>query len=223
MTMDTSEPRPGTFASAAMPKTELAFCSELEATPTARVPDLAADVVRPAELAHIVFLTNRIDAMRQWWRAVLGGAAMMTGKEMEFITFDDEHHRVAIFQRDRLKEKTEAVDTAGLHHVAFTYGSLADLVATYRRLKAQGIAPVRTIHHGITVSNYYLDPDNNRVELQVNAFASKQKLNAWLAGRGFNDNPIGVLFDFDELVRRFDAGEDTETLLRPLEAATERA
>ena len=127
---------------------------------------------------------------------------------MEFITFDDEHHRVAIFKRDRLKEKSAAADTAGMHHVAFTYGSLADLVATYKRLKAQGIVPVRTIHHGITVSNYYLDPDNNRVELQVNAFASKDKLNAWLARRGFNDNPIGVLFDFAELVERFDAGAD---------------
>ena len=148
---------------------------------------------------------------------------MMSGKEMEFITFDDEHHRVAIFQRDRLKEKSAAADTAGMHHIAFTYGSLADLVATYTRLKAQGIVPVRTIHHGITVSNYYLDPDNNRVELQVNAFASKDKLNAWLARRGFNDNPIGVLFDFAELVERFDAGADPATLLLPLEAAVEPA
>lgn len=205
------------FASAAMPVRELAHCTELEATPTARVPELVDDVIRPAYLAHIVFLTNKIDEMRDWWRAVLGGAAMMTGKEMEFITFDDEHHRVAIFKRDRLKEKTAEVDTAGMHHVAFTYRSLADLVATYKRLKARGIVPMRTIYHGITVSNYYLDPDNNRVELQVNAFASKAKLNAWLGQRGFNDNPIGVMFDFEELVSRFDAGEDPETLVRPLE------
>jgi len=211
--MDKHDAGTGAFASAAMPVAELAFCSELEATPTARVPDLADDVVRPAYLAHIVFLTNRIDDMRQWWRAVLGGAAMMSGKEMEFITFDDEHHRVAIFRRDRLKEKSAAADTAGMHHVAFTY----------RRLKARGIVPVRTIHHGITVSNYYLDPDNNRVELQVNAFATKDKLNAWLALRGFNDNPIGVLFDFAELADRLDAGEDPEILHQPLAAAAEPA
>jgi catechol 2,3-dioxygenase-like lactoylglutathione lyase family enzyme len=201
-----------------MPVRELSHLTELEATPTARVPGLADDVVRPAYLAHIVFLSNKIDAMREWWRAVLGAAPTVTGKEMEFITFDGEHHRVAIFQRDRLKEKGPEVDTTGMHHVAFTYRSLADLVATYKRLKARGIAPMRTIHHGFTVSNYYLDPDNNRVELQVNAFATTEKLNEWFAGRGFNDNPIGVLFDFEEMVARFEAGEDPETLVLPLEA-----
>ena len=34
----------GTFASAAMPVAELAFCSELDATPTARVPELPSGV-----------------------------------------------------------------------------------------------------------------------------------------------------------------------------------
>ena len=206
------------FASAAMPVRELAHISELQATPTARVPEFTGDVVRPAYLAHIVFLTNKMEAMREWWRAVLGGAPTMTGKEMEFIAFDDEHHRVAIFRRDRLKEKGPEIDTSGMHHVAFTYGSLADLVATYKRLKARGIAPMRTIHHGFTVSNYYLDPDNNRVELQVNAFPDNAALNAWFATRGFNDNPIGVLFDFEEMVARFEAGEDPETLVLPMPA-----
>lgn len=212
-----SPEKPGGFASASKAVAELAYFTDLDTTETARVPELDPDMVRPAYLAHIVFLTNRIDEMRLWWRAVLGGAAMVSGKEMEFITFDDEHHRVAIFQRDKLKEKSAQVDTAGMHHVAFTYGSLGDLVATYKRLKARGIVPMRMIHHGITVSIYYLDPDNNRVELQVNAFATTAKLNAWLAGRGFNDNPIGVLFDFEELVARFDAGEDPETLSLPLD------
>jgi catechol 2,3-dioxygenase-like lactoylglutathione lyase family enzyme len=208
----------GSFASASMPVRELSHITEREASPTARVPQLVDDVVRPAYLAHIVFLTNKMEAMRQWWRTVLGGAATMTGKQLEFITFDTEHHRVAIFQRDRLKEKMAEVDTAGMHHVAFTYASLADLVATYKRLKASGILPMRTIHHGFTVSNYYLDPDNNRIELQVNAFATNEKLNEWFATRGFNDNPIGVLFDFEELVARFEAGEDPEVLVLPLKA-----
>ena len=211
------------FATASMPERELAFCDGLDQSPTARVPDLDDEVVRPAFLAHIVFLTNRIEAMRAWWRTVLGGAPMMTGKGLEFITFDDEHHRVAIFARDQLRDKGPEVDIAGMHHVAFTYGSLGDLVATYKRLKAAGIVPMRTIHHGITVSNYYLDPDNNRVELQVNAFASKAKLNAWLAGRPFNDNPIGVLFDFEELAARLEAGEDEAVLLTPPTVTTESA
>jgi catechol 2,3-dioxygenase-like lactoylglutathione lyase family enzyme len=211
-------PGPDIFASASIPVRELVHITDREASPTAHVPELADDIVRPAYLAHIVFLTNKIDAMREWWRAVLGASPTMTGKELEFITFDNEHHRVAIFQRDRLKEKGPEIDTSGMHHVAFTYRSLADLVVTYKRLKARGIVPMRTIHHGFTVSNYYLDPDNNRVELQVNAFASNEELNAWFAGRAFNDNPIGVLFDFEEMVARFEAGADPKALVRPLAA-----
>jgi len=203
------------FRSTAMPTPELKHLSELEATPTARVPEIKDDTVRPAYLAHIVLQTNRIDAMRHWWRAVLGGAPMMTGKELEFITFDDEHHRVAIFQRDPVREKGVEIETAGLHHVAFTYASLGDLVATYKRLKALGILPFRTIHHGITVSNYYLDPDNNRVELQINAHPSTEALNAWFATRAFNDNPIGILFDFEDLAARYETGTDEWQLIAP--------
>ncbi len=203
------------FESAKTPTAELGRLSGLDEAPTARVPDHIEGDVRPAQLAHIVLQTNRIDAMRVWWRAVLGGSSMFSSREMEFITFDDEHHRVAIFQRGPVKEKGPEPDTAGLHHAAFSYQSLGDLVATYKRLKPLGILPMRTIHHGPTVSNYYLDPDNNRVELQVDVFPTKAALNAWFATREFNRNPIGILFDFEELVRRLDAGETPEALLRP--------
>jgi catechol 2,3-dioxygenase-like lactoylglutathione lyase family enzyme len=157
-----------------------------------------------------VLQTNRMPEMCRWWRTVLGGAPTMSSKAIEFITFDDEHHRVAILERGTVREKGVEIDTAGLHHVAFSYASLDDLVATYRRLKAEGILPIRTIHHGITVSNYYLDPDNNRVELQINAHPNNDALNEWFATRAFNDNPIGILFDFEDLVARFETGGTDE-------------
>jgi catechol 2,3-dioxygenase-like lactoylglutathione lyase family enzyme len=215
MNDDGTRAEPAAYAGTAMPKKELSYLSTPDGTATARVPEMRDEIVRPAYLAHIVLLTNRLDEMRQWWRTVLGGAPMMSGKELEFITFDDEHHRVAIFQRDQLREKGPEIDTAGLHHVAFTYASLGDLVATYQRLKRAGITPIRVIHHGITVSTYYLDPDNNRVELQINAFPNNQALNAWLAGRHFNNNPIGVLFNFEDLIARYEAGEDPWQISSP--------
>ncbi len=206
------------FASARLAAAELKFCSGLEETATARVPDPATETVRPAYLAHVVFQTDRIAEMSAWWRTVLAGAPTFSSDALEFITFDDEHHRVAILKRDAVRPKAKDAAVAGVHHIAFSYASLADLVSTYKRLEREGILPVRTIHHGITVSNYYLDPDDNRVELQVDAFPDKQTLNDWLAGRAFNDNPIGVLFDFEELVQRFEAGEAPERLLRALAA-----
>ena len=206
------------FASARLAAAELKFCSGLEATETARVPEPDADAARPAYLAHVVFQTNRIAEMCAWWRRLLAAKPMFSSDAIEFITFDDEHHRIAILRRDTVEEKTKGAAQAGVHHIAFSYASLGDLVATYKRLKREDVLPVRTIHHGISVSNYYLDPDGNRVELQVDAFRDKAALNQWLAGRPFNDNPIGVLFDFEELVGRFEAGAAEEELLRPLAA-----
>lgn len=52
----------------------------------------------------------------------------------------------------------------GLEHLAFKMRSLADLLGNYRRLKTIGIAPFMTIHHGGTLSAYYLDPDGVQVE-----------------------------------------------------------
>jgi catechol-2,3-dioxygenase len=54
----------------------------------------------------------------------------------------------------------------GLEHIAATYGSLGELLATYRRLATHRIEPYWSINHGPTISLYYKDPDGNRLELQ---------------------------------------------------------
>jgi len=49
----------------------------------------------------------------------------------------------------------------GVNHVAYTYANLGDLLDTYARLKQLGITPYWPIHHGVTLSFYYQDPDWN--------------------------------------------------------------
>jgi len=83
---------------------------------------------------------------------------------------------------------------------------LGDLLSTYVRLREEGILPERTINHGMTTSMYYKDPDGNRIELQVENFDDPQEGLAFMNGPVFEKNPIGVLFDADELVERFEAG-----------------
>ncbi len=184
-------------------------------TATARVPDPNA-VVSPAFLAHIVLVTKRLPEMKAWYRTVLGAESMFDSDKMIFFTFNEDHHQVAIFDHDGIRpDKGVEPEVCGLHHVAFTYATLADLVHTYKRLKGEGILPMRTINHGTTVSNYYLDPDNNRIELQVDTFPNKEELNRYLTGRAFNRNPIGVLFDFEEVVERFDRGDDPWEICSP--------
>ncbi|MUL67138.1 hypothetical protein BOO86_21875 [Mycobacterium sp. CBMA 234] len=165
----------------------------------------------PARLAHFVLKTPRPRAMARWYTTVLDGLVTFQDEMLTFITYDDEHHRVALVRLPAffkvpgflwgLHRKFWGVD-----HIAFTYTSLDALVATYRRLADLGITPVWCINHGPTTSMYYEDPDGNRLELQVDNFATAEELITWLDGGEFADNAIGVNFDPDVLERKLAQG-----------------
>jgi catechol 2,3-dioxygenase-like lactoylglutathione lyase family enzyme len=168
----------------------------------------------PTKLAHVVFQTNRIPEMRDWYCAVLGARVVYENDRLCFVTYDDEHHRVAFANFGPLAPRdpsaTElmirATEPPGLHHVAFTFGDLGELVGTYARLRERGVRPIFCVNHGPTTSMYYRDPDGNRVELQIDNFATAAEGEAWMRSAAFADNPIGVEFDPDELTARFRAG-----------------
>ncbi|MGE0037125.1 MAG: VOC family protein [Xanthobacteraceae bacterium] len=169
----------------------------------------------PAQLCHIVFYTRQFDAMVAWYCDVLGAYPVMRNDHIAFLTYDEEHHRVAIVRKDGLADRP--ADCTGFAHAAFGYGSLSTLAATYVRLKQRGIAPVWEINHGPTTSLYYEDPDRNRIELQVDNFDRLDKLNDWFATGAFDRNPIGVEIKFDDIVERLRGGEPERNILRPLQ------
>lgn len=171
--------------------------------------------IAPAKMAHVVLRTNRYEEMIAWWRTVLELEPLHASPFITFLTFDEEHHRLAIARLPGLKDRV--LNAVGVDHFAFSYASLSDLLSTYERLAANGIRPTTSIHHGITLSFYYLDPDRNEVELQVDAFRSQPELSAFLAAGAFARNPIGVLFDPEALLARWRAGVGEAELLRPLE------
>ncbi|MGH7088708.1 MAG: VOC family protein, partial [Stellaceae bacterium] len=107
----------------------------------------------PVKLSHYVLQTNDIPALRDWYLAVLGGEVVHEDQHLCFLTYDEEHHRIAFLDFGRLKSHER--DARGLNHVAFAYESLGDLLGTYERLKAQGIAPHWCVNHGPTTSLYY--------------------------------------------------------------------
>jgi catechol-2,3-dioxygenase len=169
--------------------------------------------ISPAKLAHVVLRTRtNFEAMCQWYGVVLNARMVFNAGFIAFLSYDDEHHRIAITQDPGLAER--APRSAGLDHLSFTYATLDDLLATYERLKQIGILPFCPVNHGPTTSLYYVDPDNNRVELQVDNFtdmdAAKAVINAT-----FGVNPIGEEFDPDDYLARRRAGESIDSLLRP--------
>ncbi|MFI5364635.1 MAG: VOC family protein [Candidatus Binatia bacterium] len=166
--------------------------------------------VTPVQLAHIVRRTSRFDAMLSWYQTVLGAEVVHSDGMLAFLSYDAEHHRIAIAQIPGLEEPPPMA--AGTDHVAFTYADLGDLLYTYARLERAGIEPYWCINHGPTTSMYYKDPDGNRVELQVDNFPTAEQTNHWMRSGAFAANPIGVVFDPQELLARYRAGEPIEKL-----------
>ena len=168
----------------------------------------------PTKLAHVVFQTNRIPEMRDWYCAVLDGRVIYEDARLCFVTYDDEHHRVAFADFGSLAPdpdrgahlQVKSTDRPGLHHVAFTFGSMGELVDHYVRLRDLEIRPFFCVNHGPTTSMYYADPDGNRVELQIDNFATAEEGQAWMLSPAFARNPIGVEYNPDDLVARFRAG-----------------
>jgi catechol-2,3-dioxygenase len=167
-------------------------------------------MTKPIKFAHVVYQTRRYDAMIAWYQAVFEATIVHRDPALAFLTYDDEHHRFAFANLDVLKPEAagDARGAIGVNHVAYTYASAADLLATYSRLKTAGIEPYWPVHHGITLSLYYMDPDGNRMEFQVDAMAD------YMESEAFHANPVGIDYDPEALVVRWQAGESEAELLR---------
>jgi len=169
--------------------------------------------VSPESLAHIVFRTNQLDRMIAWHNTVFGARVVFGNERLAFLTYDDEHHRIALVATQEFEPRPEKV-AVGFYHAAFTYPDLGTLLATYRRLLESGITPWRSILHGPTVSFYYKDPDGNDFELQVDVFKTAEEATEWMQGPVYANDPIGTEFDPAEMIARYESGEPEETLMR---------
>src|SRR6266852_5604675 len=170
--------------------------------------------VSPRKLAHVVLRTkSNFDAMVQWYCVVLGARIVFNASgRLIFLSYDDEHHRIAIAASEDLAERPPR--SAGLDHIAFTYEDIDALLATYARLKQSGILPFVCVNHGPTTSLYYHDPDQNRIELQVDNFADMTEATT-LMQEQFSINPVGEEFDPEALLARLRSGADPVELVRP--------
>ena len=165
------------------------------------------------KFAHVVFQTGQPNQMRDWYCAVLDGHVVYQDQALCFITYDDEHHRVALMSPP-VKSQRKHPTTACVHHVAYTFENLDDLLDRYVLLRDQEITPAVCIAHGVTTSMYYQDPDYNFVELQIDNFATVAELDGYFQSPAFAANPVGVTYDPESLARQYEAGVPIADLLR---------
>jgi catechol-2,3-dioxygenase len=170
----------------------------------------SARLISPVKLSHAVLRTTRLQEMVEWYKAVLNAEVLYQNDFLVFMTYDEEHHRIALAAIPGLVEKPK--HSAGLDHLAFFYSTFGDWISTYERLKSAGIIPRVPTHHGLTMSLYYRDPDGNGVELSIDN-VEKSQWHTWMRDR-LKENPMGMPFDPDELARKYHAGVPESELRR---------
>ena len=172
--------------------------------------------IRPVKFVHVVYRTRRFQEMIRWYENVFAAKVQYQNPVLAFLTYDDEHHRFAFANLEVLQPEgaeNERQGSIGVDHVAYTYRSLTELFDNYVQLKEQSIMPYWCIHHGITVSMYYGDPDGNQMEFQVDSFPSNDQANEFMRGLGFDTNPIGVEYDPEDWLAQMKAGASAADFL----------
>ena len=172
-------------------------------------------VLSPSVLAHVVLRTGNHQGMKHFYTTFLGGTVTHGNDFLSFITYDEEHHRIALIGIPDTAPKVRA--SCGLEHVAFTFPDLSSLLLAYRQRKSRGIHPRWCVNHGPTTSIYYKDPDGNMLETQVDNFDTVEEATEFMVSADFGENPIGTDFDPEDLIKRLKAGEDDASLKRRIE------
>jgi len=165
----------------------------------------------PLKFEHAVLRTTELAPMVEWYLEVLQAEVSFSNSSIAFLCYDEQNHRLALVVRPGTTARDPS--SAGLDHLAFTYADLSELVTTYERLQASGIAPTRCMNHGSSMSLYYADPDGNQIELKVDSFDTCEQQHAWMRSEAFAQNPVGTPFDIDELATQLKAGVPAHHLI----------
>jgi catechol 2,3-dioxygenase len=165
-------------------------------------------------LHHVNLKTPRLGEMIEWYGLVVGMRATYAFDGGAWLSNDSANHRLALLSTPLVCDDPDKLVHAGIHHTAFEYGTLDELLSTYMRLDEVGVVPHSVLDHGMTLSFYYLDPDGNSVELQVDHFGDWTRSTEFMHGERFAEDPIGTYVDPRQLVAAWQSGTSAADLHR---------
>ena len=152
-------------------------------------------VIHP-KFHHFNLKTTRLQEMIDWYGKVVGAEVLFQDGQGAWLSNDEANHRIALLAFPGFVDDPEKGTRTGMHHSAFEYGSFEELNATYLRLRDEGIEPAMCLDHGMTLSYYYADPDENFVELQCDNFGDWARSSEYMrTSEVFHANPIGVFVE----------------------------
>ncbi len=158
-------------------------------------------------LHHVNLKTVRLQEMIDWYATVVGLNTVYQFPGGAWLTNDTANHRLALLVSSQISDDAGKLVHTGIHHIAFEYATIDDLLHAYMHLKEQGIKPHMTLDHGMTLSFYYVDPDGNSVELQIDNFGDWVQSQEWMrTSPDFAADPIGKFVDPEQIIAARKAG-----------------
>ena len=129
--------------------------------------------MRVQALGHVVLKVRNLDRSLAFYQDVLGlpvvARTMIRGRPMAFFSVAGNHHDFALMELGADAPSSPERST-GLAHVAFKIGNrLDELRAARSHLQANDVAIDATVDHTVSQSLYFRDPDENWIELYVDA------------------------------------------------------
>jgi catechol 2,3-dioxygenase len=176
---------------------------------------MSAITGRRARLHHVNLKTTRPDELIAWYGEVLGMEVIHKFPGGAWLTNDEANHRIALLHSPHVTDDPDKIMHAGIHHTAFEFESIGDLLGTWERLRERGIRPHMVLDHGMTMSFYFVDPDGNSVELQADHFGDWSKSKEFMrSSPEFEADPIGTFVDPDQLLEAHKEGVPDDELHR---------
>lgn len=152
-------------------------------------------------LHHVNLKTPRLQEMIDWYKIVVGSEPLHQFEGGAWTSNDEANHRIALITSPEVIDDPEKLMRAGMHHMAFEYETLDDLLVNYERLAKLEITPHLMLNHGMTTSLYYIDPDGNSLELQCDNFGDWNKSSDFVRNsEAFKANPIGAPIDPEKML-----------------------
>lgn len=183
---------------------------------------------------EIVMQTNRYDAMRAWYEAVLGVIWTMDScpttpatdkykpgeRQVRAVDVRASFGRIgttpgmtfALFELPWLRPSGHM--EPGINHTNFREADLDTQIKRVELLRDAGIHPHRVANHGPVMSFYFYDPDENIVEFCSMNFDTPEEMGAFVQSEAFKNNPSGVELERDSFLERYHSGIPKQELLK---------
>ncbi len=121
------------------------------------------------QLTHVAFFTRDLDKMVDFYTKVMGltvsdrGPASTAPVEMVFMSSDPGEHHQFVLANGRPDYATFNI----AQQISFLVNSLDELRTMHDRVEEAGLEITRVTTHGNAWSIYFVDPEDNRVEIYV--------------------------------------------------------